>query len=64
MDYGSEMGHAKPSNWGSGSLPSEMEGKRVECRDGVFEVREGRRVWVELSEVKRAHLELSNGYVN
>jgi len=57
------MGHPKRKDWGVDSLPSENEGKRIECREGVYEIREGRRCWVELSEVKRAQLELSNGLV-
>ena len=58
------MGHQKRKGWGVNSPASETEGMRIECRDGVYEIREGRRCWVELSEVKRAHLELSNGLVD
>ena len=58
------MGYRKSIEKAEASGPSENEGMRFECEDGVYEIREGKRCWVELSDVKRAHLELSEGYVN
>jgi len=43
---------------GNGEGPSENEGQRIRDADGIYEVIEGRRVWIEYSEEKGRMLRL------
>ena len=58
------MGYRKSIGKAEASGPSENEGMTFVCEDGVYQIREGRRCWVEMSDVKRQHLEMSDGFVN
>ena len=42
----------------NGEGPSENEGQRIRDADGIYEVIEGRRVWIEYSEEKGRMLRL------
>ena len=42
----------------NGEGPSENEGQRIRDTDGIYEVIEGRRVWIQYSEEKGRMLRL------